>query len=66
MSKVTVVANAAPKIDEQLQALAKIWEEEGEWWHDPKYSHQLMWCFKNRVAITALHSSENETSNFQM
>ncbi len=37
MSKVTVVANAAPKIDEQLQALAKTWEEEGECWHGLKY-----------------------------
>jgi hypothetical protein len=66
MSKVTVVANSAPKIDDQLQALAKIWEEEGEWWNDPKYSHQLMWCFENRVAITALHSSTDETSIFQV
>jgi hypothetical protein len=66
MSKVTVVANSAPKIDEQLQSLAKHWEEEGKWWLKKDYTENLQWCFENRVAIMALHSCEEQTPIFQL
>ena len=32
MSKVTIMANLAPKIDVELEALAKMWENEEKWW----------------------------------
>jgi hypothetical protein len=64
-SKVTIQGSPTPKIDEELKCLAEEWETD-RWWLDPKYTPRLQWCFENRIAITALHSSSEETSIFQL
>jgi len=66
MSKVTIAASQEPKLDQQLQALAAFWEKDEKWWHAPNTNPAVAWCFENRVAIVALHSSENETPIFQV